>query len=165
MTNIIKTAISILKKAEAYAKENSIAMSDLLATSLCEDMMPLQIQFAIVAVTSQKGLERIAGAPSTTDNGKREFNLKEMYELLEGALKAVESTEKSNMVEESATVPCSWYGKALTARATDYIQGYTLPTLYFHLSMAYAILRMKGIPLGKLDYMVEVMKDITPVAA
>ncbi|MBJ7527116.1 MAG: DUF1993 family protein, partial [Sphingomonadaceae bacterium] len=27
------------------------------------------------------------------------------------------------------------------------------PNFFFHLSMAYALLRMKGLPLGKLDFL------------
>ena len=34
-----------------------------------------------------------------------------------------------------------------------YASEYLVPNLYFHISMAYAILRSRGVPLGKPDYM------------
>ena len=34
-----------------------------------------------------------------------------------------------------------------------YASDYLLPNLYFHVTAAYAILRMLGAPLGKADYM------------
>ena len=37
--------------------------------------------------------------------------------------------------------------------ARQYVSDYLLPNLYFHISMAYAILRKLGVPVGKADYM------------
>ena len=34
-----------------------------------------------------------------------------------------------------------------------YVSEYLLPNLYFHITTAYAILRMLGVPVGKNDYM------------
>jgi hypothetical protein len=34
-----------------------------------------------------------------------------------------------------------------------YLVGYALPNLYFHMSMAYAILRHNGVDLGKQDFL------------
>ena len=31
--------------------------------------------------------------------------------------------------------------------------GFALPNLFFHVTTAYAILRHRGVPLGKLDYL------------
>jgi hypothetical protein len=33
------------------------------------------------------------------------------------------------------------------------VTDYLMPNLYFHISIAYAILRKLGVPLGKADYM------------
>ncbi len=41
-------------------------------------------------------------------------------------------------------------GLELTAQASALNQG--LPNFFFHLNIAYAILRSKGVPLGKRDY-------------
>ncbi len=40
----------------------------------------------------------------------------------------------------------------LDQSATDYLTLFALPNLWFHLSMAYAILRAQGVPLGKADF-------------
>jgi len=37
--------------------------------------------------------------------------------------------------------------------AKDYYLGYALPNFFFHIQTAYAILRMKGVPLGKRDFL------------
>lgn len=44
-------------------------------------------------------------------------------------------------------------GKAqLDQSAADYLHLFALPNLWFHLSMAYAILRAQGLALGKVDF-------------
>ena len=35
----------------------------------------------------------------------------------------------------------------------QYVSEYLMPNLYFHITAAYAILRMRGVPVGKSDYM------------
>jgi hypothetical protein len=37
--------------------------------------------------------------------------------------------------------------------AEGFIMSFSLPNFYFHATTAYGILRMKGVPLGKRDYM------------
>ena len=41
--------------------------------------------------------------------------------------------------------------RKLTGR--DYVLKYAIPNFYFHLCMAYAILRKEGVPVGKTDYL------------
>lgn len=38
-----------------------------------------------------------------------------------------------------------------------YVTTFVLPNAFFHLQTAYAILRMKGVPLSKRDYLVAFM--------
>ncbi|MXQ08658.1 DUF1993 family protein [Alphaproteobacteria bacterium GH1-50] len=40
----------------------------------------------------------------------------------------------------------------LTQRGQEYLHLFALPNLWFHLSMAYAILRQSGLEIGKADY-------------
>ena len=40
----------------------------------------------------------------------------------------------------------------LTQTGADYLNHFALPNMWFHLSMAYATLRVSGVPLGKADF-------------
>ncbi len=35
----------------------------------------------------------------------------------------------------------------------DFLQGFALPNFFFHVTTAYAILRHKGIQIGKMDFL------------
>ncbi len=48
---------------------------------------------------------------------------------------------------------------SLNLPAKDYIFNYALPNFFFHVQTAYSILRLKGVPLGKSDYLTAFMKE------
>ena len=39
----------------------------------------------------------------------------------------------------------------------DYVNEFLMPNFYFHLVTAYNIMRMKGVPLGKVNYMMHLV--------
>jgi hypothetical protein len=44
-------------------------------------------------------------------------------------------------------------GRHCELPARQYVSEYLMPNLYFHITIAYAILRARGVPVGKLDFM------------
>jgi hypothetical protein len=40
-----------------------------------------------------------------------------------------------------------------TFKARDYLVGFAIPNFLFHVTTAYALLRSKGVPIGKMDYL------------
>jgi hypothetical protein len=40
----------------------------------------------------------------------------------------------------------------VTIGAVDYALRFALPNFFFHVTTAYDLLRQKGVPLGKMDY-------------
>lgn len=47
-------------------------------------------------------------------------------------------------------------GQYLELVGTDYVNDFLVPNCYFHLVTAYNIMRMRGVPLGKVNYMMHV---------
>jgi len=47
-------------------------------------------------------------------------------------------------------------GQYLELEGIDYVQEFLIPNFYFHLVSAYNIMRMKGVPLGKVNYMAHI---------
>ena len=54
---------------------------------------------------------------------------------------------------ETRRVELRFPGVELNFEGQGYLTSFALPNFYFHLSMAYAILRHLGVPLGKRDYL------------
>lgn len=154
LTNIVKTTKFILKKGETWADENNVPTSDLLALRLYPDMFPLTIQILIVMNVSKKTMQRLTGVVHPDlDIGDR--SIEELYALLEDTLGELAAVGRADVRGEDVEVPCDFFYKDYEARLVEYVHGYAIPTVYFHLGTAYAIMRAKGVPLGKWDYQTE----------
>ena len=54
---------------------------------------------------------------------------------------------------ETAEIVIKLPNRTLEMNGRDYALGFVTPNFYFHLTTAYALLRMKGVPVGKMDFM------------
>src|SRR3569623_1432807 len=114
----------ILDKGEAYAGEKGISTDEMLDWKLIDDMAPLRFQAMVVINFTRSWTARVAGqlAPQQLDGREEEPLTVQPGDTMEPTLPA---------------------GQRLSVFATT--------NIYFHLSIAYAILRMKGVPIGKAD--------------
>lgn len=153
IVNVLNTMSHILKKGEEYATRNSISEDDLLATRIYEDMLPLTNQILIIVSTTGKALEQLLGTglPSISQEGK---TLGELYRIIDKTRQALSAVDENAVNAKAQEEIVFNVGPRFLKKASpvEYIQGYTIPYIYFHLNIAYAILRKRGVPLGKLDY-------------
>ena len=160
----LTTLSAIVDKAEAYAKEKGTPVSELLEARLIEDMLPFTFQVFIVTDIAHKVVRRVLGEEPeswgrdelATLEGIR-ARIAATHEILAGA-----DAAKFNADPDTVVPLGVGGGKTLQVPAFGYIQGYGLPTFFFHLQTAYAILRMKGVPLGKSDYIAPFMEPFKP---
>ena len=54
---------------------------------------------------------------------------------------------------DQRAITLSIQGKELKFVGAEYLDTWALPNFYFHLTTAYNLLRMQGVPLGKRDYL------------
>lgn len=57
--------------------------------------------------------------------------------------------------QEDAEVILTTPSGAIPFTGRSYVLNFALPNFFFHVTTAYAILRHKGVPVGKLDYLGE----------
>jgi hypothetical protein len=55
--------------------------------------------------------------------------------------------------KESTPVTLVTRSQTFEFTAQSYVLGFVLPNFYFHITTAYALLRMRGVPIGKMDYL------------
>jgi hypothetical protein len=102
-----------------------------------------------VSHTVSRSLERILKTDfqSWEDN---ETTMEQLIERAENTLALLKNLDPK-ILEGAEKNICSVRGEDMTGR--QFMLGFGMPTLFFHLQTAYAILRMNGVPLGKDDYM------------
>ena len=144
---------AFLTKAESWAAENDVDPADLLTARLHDDMAPLTAQIQRASDTAKGAAVRIGGIANIpmADEEATFADLQTRIARTVEFLKAV-PTEAMNGQEERA-VTLATPGRTVDFTGLSFAQGFALPNFYFHVTTAYAILRMKGVPIGKLDYL------------
>lgn len=144
---------TILDKAAAHCAARKIDPSVLINFRLSPDMLPFARQIQIATDIVKGGASRLAGAevPSYADTEASFDDLKARIAKTIAHLKSfsaaqVDGSEGKDIVLKFGPTEHKFNGQ-------DYLTGFVLPNFYFHISMAYAILRHCGVEIGKKDFL------------
>ena len=145
---------SVLDKADAFATAKKIDPSVLLNTRLAPDMFALTRQVQVATDLAKNGAARLAGVepPRYEDNETTIPQLKARLAKTVAYLKTLDQKQIDNAVDREIIFPLGPTHKGQMTGA-DYLNHFLLPNVYFHLSVAYAILRHCGVGLDKPDFM------------
>lgn len=149
-----------LDKAEAFAKAKNIDVEVLMNARLAPDMFPLSGQISIATAFAKNTMCRLAGE-TPPDFPAREEGLANLRARIAKTLDIVQSV-RPQALEGAAERPCTFNvapNTPMTLPGTDYLCKFALPNFYFHITMAYAILRHNGLDLGKQDFMKDLMSQ------
>ena len=142
---------AILDKAAAYAEARKIDPAVLLGSRLAPDMFPLSRQIQIACDFAKSPIARLAGmdVPKFEDT---ETTFPEFKARIARTLDFVRSVPADKLAgAEGRTIEWKAGPNDMKMAGAAYFTGYAVPNFYFHLSMAYAILRARGANLGKVD--------------
>jgi hypothetical protein len=148
---ILRAGRGWLDKAEA----SGMAEQDILTARLAEDMLPFSYQVKAMANHSQGAIEGVReGVFRPKFNEALPASFTELRQLLDSAISYLEALSEDDMAGFVGQDMRFEIGeKKLPFTAEDFLLTFSQPNFYFHSTTAYAILRMKGVPVGKLDYL------------
>ncbi|MFN3931851.1 MAG: DUF1993 family protein [Brevundimonas sp.] len=150
-TRALKALSGLLDKAVAHAGE--AGAQALLSNRLIDDMHPLAKQVQIACDSAKLCVARLSGAEAPV-NEDTETTIAELNARIAATLAFIASVPRGEIDgQEGREVVLKFPGGELPFRGLAYVTGFALPNFFFHVSMAYALLRQAGVPLGKRDYM------------
>lgn len=154
MIHTLKALSSILKKAEDHTTTKHLPASDILDAKLAPDMYSLPFQIQTACNTAKFTAVRVGGVP----NLEMKDDEKSFAELQDRITRTVEFLEKNVSREdfegaEDKEVVMKVPGNEFKFTGQKYVNSFALPNFYFHVVAAYSILRMKGVEIGKFDYL------------
>ena len=141
----------ILTKAEAHAREKKIEPEALLGARLYPDMFTLIQQLQYALYLPMDFAQHFADAPPP-HVGYDEATFEDVYTSLKTAAKYLKEIPETRLAERSARIVPTFFDSTRGLSAESYAAIIVMPDFYFHLSIAYAILRHNGVPLGKQDF-------------
>ncbi|KAI1112569.1 hypothetical protein F5Y14DRAFT_267262 [Nemania sp. NC0429] len=153
LTNILKAEQHLLAQAEAFAADKGTPISEILELRLAPDMWPLSQQIVISALHTGSFLAKAAGiTPNTVVFGPA--SLEDSKKYLVETLELLASVKPEDLNGKEDKILKAQLGANYEPEMTayNYVQGYMLPNVYFHLTTLYDLLRNKNVPLGKKDY-------------
>ena len=143
-----------LEKGLGHCREKGIDPESIVATRLAPDMLPFAFQIHSVVHHSQNALEAMKTGIFHPPGPKEPHSYAQLQGLVSGALETMKkkTPEEVNALEKNDIV-FEMRNMKMPFTATGFLFSFSLPNFYFHSATAYDILRAKGAPLGKRDFM------------
>jgi hypothetical protein len=153
LTQNVENLLTCLDKAAQHAATKKFD-ADVLATSrLAPDMQPLtyQIQSACDYV---KGAAAWLSGEMPPRHEDTERTIDELRERIRKTVAFCRSIPKERYAGAGERkVKLSWTPAGTVIGGEDYLLQIVIPNAYFHMAMAYAILRHNGVDVGKRDFL------------
>lgn len=139
----------LIDKAEASALDEAVLMQGRLAP----DMRPFPDQVRMACFSARSCIARLTDRPwPKTDD--TEASLADLKVTLDLSIAFIQASDPLTFDgAETRRIELRFPGVELDFEGAGYLTSFALPNFYFHLSMAYAILRHLGVELGKRDYL------------
>lgn len=144
----------ILGRALTHFQQQGSPLGEIIDARLAPDMLPFSFQIVSVAHHSmgaihgaRQGLFQPPSAPAGLDFAGLQALVAQAREGL-GLLTpdVVNALQGKDMVFQLGE-------RRLSFLAEDFLLSFSIPNFYFHATTAYDLLRLRGMPLGKRDYL------------
>jgi uncharacterized protein len=148
----VRNMRAIMDKANQHAREHGFETTILLQSRLYPNMFNLLQQLQYVCYLSVDLAQHFSSKPAPRVGYDEETweQLTASLDTTAAYLKAISASDVERNVGKQ--VP-TFMDDKMKMNVVDYAASVSLPDFYFHLSIAYAILRHNGVPLGKSDYL------------
>jgi len=153
LINALNNLSHILDKAQAHIDAKKIDTSALIQFRLYPDMLNFTRQVQIASDTAKGVVARLAGVeiPAYEDNEQSIADLKariaKTIAFIQGFKpEQIDGTEDKDIITKRGEKETHYKGM-------QFLLGHAIPNVYFHTTIAYAILRHNGVEVGKRDYL------------
>ncbi|MFO0541550.1 MAG: DUF1993 family protein [Phenylobacterium sp.] len=153
MLQTVGAVSAFVEKGRAWCSEAGVDPDDVVESRLAADMFPFRFQLLSVVHHSINAIEGaragVFGPPAPQD-----LDYAGLQALVADALARLKalSTDEVNALE-GRDVVFKLGQSQIPFTAEGFLMSFSLPNLHFHAATAYDILRQKGAPLGKRDYL------------
>jgi hypothetical protein len=150
---ILTAVAGLLVKAETFCAEKDLAPVDLIQARLAADMLPFAYQIKSSAVHSLGAIEGVRKgvfSPDMTPPPETFSALKARITETLAALEKIEVAEVDGFLGRDMRF--SFRDRHMEFTAESFLLSFSQPNFYFHAATAYDILRWKGLPIGKRDF-------------
>jgi hypothetical protein len=151
----LRNAHHFISKGQTHAQTQSHPESEYTTASLHPDMKDLIYQIQRFTDIAKFIPERINPTNPTLSLPDTETTFPEALARVQRTIEYLESIEASTFEgREEAEVVMKNGGKEWKMSGREYVLKVAQPNFWFHVTTTYGILRMKGVDVGKMDFLV-----------
>jgi hypothetical protein len=151
---ILEGLVGVLEKGASHAADAGLDLQEIVMTRLREDMMPFHFQVVSVAHHSwgaMQGLQKGSFSPPSFDLDKDYAGLQALVAEAREGLAGLDKAQVEALAENSVVFKLGKNELPFTNQ--NFLLSFSLPNFYFHATTTYDILRMLGVPLGKMHFL------------
>jgi hypothetical protein len=150
-----------LDKGAACAEAQGTPFETFAQAQLAPDMFPLSRQVSIACRMSWEAFSLLSGRPRPAMEPIGD-TLEDLKGRIAETVRNLESVREEDFAGAAARrIVLPLQGEMeVEFSGSEFLRDWSLPNIYFHLTTAYAILRHKGVELGKADFMQHIGPNI-----
>ncbi len=143
-----------LDKGAEHFRTGGTALDEIVETRLHPDMAPFRFQCVSVAHHSLGAVKGVQVGAFRPPAPVGDLDYAALQKLVASARDELAGLSRADIdALEGREVVFEIGDRKLPFAARDFILSFSLPNFFFHATTAYDILRMKGVPVGKRDFM------------
>lgn len=145
---------ALVAKAESWSAEGGPTEAEIVNGRLHETMLPFSFQIKSVAQHSLGAIDGVRAGLFDAMAGEMPTSFAGMKVLLtktDEGLAAVTPDEMEGFIGRGTAFDLR--GMKIPFTGENFLLSFSQPNFYFHATTAYDILRVKGLPLGKRDFL------------
>jgi len=149
----LKNLTVVLQKGEAFAKARKIEPEVLINDRLAPDMFTLARQIQIATDVARRGVARLAGVePQKFEDKEKTFA--DLYDRINRTIAYLESFRPPQIDgTEDKQISFEIRGNKVNFTGKEVLLNFSIPNVFFHTTVTYAILRHNGVEIGKSDFL------------
>lgn len=144
----------ILEKGEEQARQGALDLNDIVECRLRDDMAPFRFQLVSVWHHSLGAVRGLKTGTFSPPPSLGDLDYDQLKGLIDEAITEL-SSESVNTINALAGKPLLFKvgDREIPFVSNNFILSFSVPNFNFHATTAYDMLRMQGVPLGKMDYL------------
>jgi len=146
--------IRFLEKGLTHFTTSGVDPDEIVETRLVADMLPFRFQIQSVAHHSLGAIEGVKQGLFLPPPQAPAYDYRGLQQLVVDTREALQKLTPAEVdALEGKDVVFKLRDFEMPFTAEGFLLSFSLPNFYFHATTAYDILRTKGVPIGKRDYL------------
>ncbi|MGH2449512.1 MAG: DUF1993 domain-containing protein [Chloroflexota bacterium] len=151
---VLGAVSGLLRTAQLFCADKGLEPSELIQARLAPDMLPFAYQVKSTAVHSLGAIEGVRRGVFSPDKAPPPETFAALEARISATLSALEAIEPAEVESFVGRDMRFEFGdRRIDFTAEEFLLSFSQPNFYFHATTVYDILRWKGVPIGKRDFL------------